>query len=598
MLSAFESAYGREVFISGRLAKYRMLRNFGVFYYARNVLLVLLFVVMVGCGQPLSSASPVDLPTPVAKSGTMLPAEGTSTPVNTPPALLQPTSFSEDTERPVFLAWPLPAHVGLARISQFPNSAWSWNFLGLNPGYECPPMFGYLLNVGSWPYWRDSNIPEAQDMAQADPHNFEMVACYSTDGSIGSPDGHEGTDIKALPGTPVLASADGLVMEWRLTGLNSMIVLKHCLFGQWDENHACSGGQQWYTTYMHLVPASEFLQENLPVTQGVVLGKIFDQSINSHLHFEVGRERRSYANFVNPWGEDVAPWLDCLWENQSLCLNPDPEFQRLIFYAESEIGIGAVDGAALRLTGVDGIRKVGVWGNQIGFLDASGNLFLGDKHLTAADLGNLSGWEMIAEQVLDFQIVGERIAMINSSGELLLKDLSVGDSWKLLATGVARFSLAETRVGYLTVDGGLHIEQNDADGTQLFERGQVRAFQLTENRVAFLDDDNLLWGNEGRLDAEYQPVAKNPLAFQVTNRRLGLIDADGKLLVKEGNLRAEWLELAVGVRSFQLVDMRILMLGADDIYRYKNGSLFQAWTALPYQLPVIVVLNGSLPVTP
>jgi hypothetical protein len=148
------------------------------------------------------------------------------------------------------------------------------------------------------------------------------------------------------------------------------------------------------------------------------------------------------------------------------------------------------------------------------------------------------------------------------------------------------------------VDGGLHIEQNDADGTQLFERGQVRAFQLTENRVAFLDEDNVLWVNEGRLDAEYQPVAKNLLAFQVTNRRLGLIDADGKLLVKEGNLRAEWLELAVGVRSFQLVDMRILMLGADDIYRYKNGSLFQAWTALPYQLPVIVVLNGSLPVTP
>ncbi len=576
-----------------------MLRNFGLFYYAKNVLLlVLLFFVMVGCGEPLSAAIPVDLPTPVAKSGTMIPGEITNIPENTPPPLATPTISPMDIERPVFLAWPLPAHVGLARISQFPNSAWSWNFLGLNPGYECPPMFGYLLNVESWPYWRDSSIPETQDKAQADPHNFEMVACYSTDGSIGSPDGHEGTDIKALPGTPVLASADGLVMEWRLTGLNSMIVLKHCLFGQWDKNHACSGGQQWYTTYMHLVPASEFLQENLPVTQGAVLGKIFDQSINSHLHFEVGRERRSYANFVNPWGEDVAPWLDCLWENQSLCLNPAPEFQRLFFYANGEIGIEAVDGTSLHLTGIDDIRKVGMRGSQMGFLDASGNLFLGNNHLTAADLGNLSGWEEIAEQVLDFQIVGERIAIVNSSGELLLKDKSVGDSWKLLAAGVARFSLAETRVGYLTMDGGLHLEQNDADGTQLFERDQVRAFQLTENRVAFLDEDNVLWVNEGRLDAEYQPIAKNPLAFQVTNRRLGLIDADGKLLVKEGNLRAEWLELAFGVRSFQLVDMRILMLGADDIYRYKNGSLFQAWTALPYQFPVTVVLNGDLPVTP
>lgn len=576
-----------------------MLKNLGLFYYAKNaLLLVLLSVVMAGCDQASSPTTPVDLPTPVAKSGTMLPAEGTSTPGNTPPALLQPTSFPEDTERPVFLAWPLPAHVGLARISQFPNSAWSWNFLGLNPGYECPPMFGYLLNVGSWPYWRDSNIPEAQDKAQADPHNFEMVACYSTDGGIGSPDGHEGTDIKALPGTPVLASADGLVMEWRLTGLNSMIVLKHCLFGQWDENHTCSGGQQWYTTYMHLVPASEFLQENLPVAQGAILGKIFDQSINSHLHFEVGREQRSYANFVNPWGEDATPWLGCLWENQSLCLNPDPEFQRLVFYNEGEIGIETVGSAALRLTGVDGIRKVGMWGDQIGLLDASGDLFLGDNHLTAAGPGDLSGWDKIAGQVLDFQIVGRRIATVNSSGELLLKDLSVDDSWKLLARGVAQFSLAETRIGYLTLDGSLRIEQNDADGNQLFEHNQVRAFQLTENRVAFLDADGTLWVNEGRLDTEYQPMAKSPLAFQVTNRRLGMIDADGRLLVKEGNLRAEWLELAVGVRSFQLVDMRILMLGSDNTYRYKNGNLLQAWANLPYQLPVTVALNGGLPVTP
>jgi murein DD-endopeptidase MepM/ murein hydrolase activator NlpD len=59
-------------------------------------------------------------------------------------------------------------------------------------------MFGYLLNLDSLVYWRDTTIPEAQDMALADPHQFEMVACYSP---------HAGTDIKAPAGTPVYAAA-------------------------------------------------------------------------------------------------------------------------------------------------------------------------------------------------------------------------------------------------------------------------------------------------------------------------------------------------------------------------------------------------------
>jgi murein DD-endopeptidase MepM/ murein hydrolase activator NlpD len=59
-------------------------------------------------------------------------------------------------------------------------------------------MFGYLLNLDSLAYWRDISIPEEQDMALADPHQFEMVECYSP---------HAGTDIKAPAGTPVYVAA-------------------------------------------------------------------------------------------------------------------------------------------------------------------------------------------------------------------------------------------------------------------------------------------------------------------------------------------------------------------------------------------------------
>jgi murein DD-endopeptidase MepM/ murein hydrolase activator NlpD len=338
-----------------------------------NLLLILVgALLMSACGAP-ASATPVVAPSmQVGASATPVPTSpptATFAPIAPP---FTPTPSPEMLERPVFLAWPLPAHIGLARISQFPNSGWSWHYLGLNPGYECPPMFGYLLNVDSWPYWRDVNIPEAQDKAQADPHNFEMVACYSTSGIPGMPDGHEGTDIKAPAGTPVYASANGLVQEWRNSGLNSMIVLKHCLFGNWEENYECAGGQQWYTTYMHIVPDPALLKENTSVAQGDILGAIYDQTINSHLHFEVGRDRRSYINFVNPWGRDESPWLGCLWLDQALCFKPDPAFERMAVYVGSELLIKQGDGSRLIVKNAEDLKQVRLWGERVGVLDAEG----------------------------------------------------------------------------------------------------------------------------------------------------------------------------------------------------------------------------------
>src|SRR5512145_1727909 len=160
----------------------------------------------------------------------------TVTPAATPLPVIPSPSPTVDLgllERPAFLAWPLPASVGIARISQYPDTAWTWNYLGLNAGYSCPPMFGYLLNLDSLAYWRDLSTPKEQDQAQADPHNFEMVECYA---------GHHGTDIKALAGTAVYAAADGKMQEWQLTGLNSMVVMKHCLGGTWDTGGQCLGG--------------------------------------------------------------------------------------------------------------------------------------------------------------------------------------------------------------------------------------------------------------------------------------------------------------------------------------------------------------------
>lgn len=552
-------------------------------------------LILSACGQLGGNpASPVPA-SPAAASETPSPVIS-PTPIPTAPLLPTATPDPQALERPVFLAWPLPASIGLARISQYPNSAWSWHYLGLNPGYECPPMFGYLLNVDSWPYWRDPAIPEAEDKAQADPHNFEMVECYST--SAGGPSGHEGTDIKAPAGTSVYAASDGLVQIWRDSGLNSMLVLKHCLFGSWDTDSQCVDGQQWYTTYMHLIPDPVFLKENQPVAQGDSLGTIYDQSINSHLHFEVGHEQRSYTNFVNPWGEDAAPWLGCLWLDQALCVNPNLAFKRLAVYAAGELLIESGDGTRINIQNAQGLRKILLWSERVAVLDVQGQLFARDWQEPGDSLADdLSTWPKLAVNVLDFQITDTRVAILDQNRQLLAKENGLQGEWIPQAENVHAFSLADTRLGYLTDQGDLYVQTGTLKDDWLIVKNQVLAFQLVDNRIALVDEQRQLFVNEGDIYAEYQLMASDLRAFQLSNVRLGVLDPQGNLLVKEGNLRAEWVRLAENVRFFQLADMRVWKQSLDGQSSLKDGNLYQPWSDLPQIGATAVLLNGEMPVT-
>ncbi len=494
-------------------------------------------------------------------------------------------------DHPVFILWPLPTYIGLARISQYPNSPWTWNYLGLNAGYQCPPMFGYLLNVDSWAYWRDSSIPEEQDKAQADPHQFEMVECYSTDGNIGA-NGHAGTDIKAPAGTPVYASADGKVMEWRLPGLNSMIVLKHCLGGTWDEADQCVGGKQWYTTYMHIVTNEDMLKENFAVTQGTQLGTIYDQSANSHLHFEVGLDKRGYTTFENPWGRDESPWLGCMWLDQSICVNPEPNYYRLAFYTntgELSIRQGATD---IEILGAQGARQVRLWGERIALLDSQNNLLMREGGFFTNE-DSVSNWAILAENILDFQITNKLVAILDANRNLLVSEN--GGDWKLQAEKVRAFSISDHRVGYLTVNGELFVKEGDLNNEWIAIANNVSAFQLNDNRIAIVDSQGSLLVNEGEVHTEWQQMAERVRAFQLTNLRVGILDAENNLLVKEGNLRAEWVPLVKDVTSFQLSNYRILIRGADGVFKYQEGNVYQPWSDLPLDLED-VFLNDNLPV--
>jgi murein DD-endopeptidase MepM/ murein hydrolase activator NlpD len=496
-------------------------------------------------------------------------------------------------DRPVFLMWPLPAQIGLARISQYPNDPWTWNYLGLNEGQQCPPMFGYLLNVDSWSYWRDPAIPEEQDKAQADPHNFEMVACYSTDGNVGA-NGHEGTDIKAPPGTPVYAAADGRVMEWRPDGLNSMIVLKHCLGGEWDVLGECVGGQPWYTTYMHIVTNKDLLVENLDVPSGTQVGVIYDQTINSHLHFEVGREKRGYANYVNPWGRDEAPWLGCMWQDQSVCVDPDPDYHRMAMLENAGTLTLQQGDLSVAIRDVPEIKQIRLWGERIVILDTLGNLFAREGRYSDAE-DSVLNWDLIASEVLEVQVTDQRIGILKTDGNVYVLEGSLNGEWILQAQAVRAFSISDTRIGYLDGNGDLFVRQGALHSEWKRLASGVAAFQLNDNRIAIADSKGTLFVNEGDLNAEWQMMAETVKAFQLTNLRLGIIDMQGRLMVKSGNLRAGWILIAEQATSFQLSNYRLLVLHADGSFSYQEGNLYQPLKALEGDARTIL-MNDGIPV--
>lgn len=495
----------------------------------------------------------------------------------------QVDAYSLTNERPVFLAWPLPSYIGVARISQFPNTPWTWNYLGLNSGMQCTPAFGYLE---AWiTTWRDTSISWEQDSAQADPHQFQMIACYSAGGEVGN-NGHEATDIKAPAGTPVFASADGKVAGWRLTDLNSMIVLKHCLGGSWNENNECVDGTKWYTTYMHIVIDENFQQMDLDVVIGTQLGTIYPQGDNSHLHFEVGLDKRDYANYVNPWGRDEAPWLGCMWIDQTMCVMPDPAIKQILFQTQNnQIFLKKFYSPFILLPKLENIDTYQIVGNRIGVLTENHIFWLWQN----------SEWIKIEENVIAFQITKNRIAILNKDNILRVQTSAWKNQWDMDTSEVQDFYISDNRVAALSSSGELYVIEGDLKNQWSIVAQGVSTFQLSDTRIAYVNKLGDLIVQEGALTSEWKTMISNVQAFQLSGVRVAALNKNKQLWVNHGNLRAEFILQAEKVEYFQLADNRIIIHQQDGTWKIKQGSLYDTWINLSYIPSKNIILNGSLP---
>lgn len=193
------------------------------------------------------------------------------------------------------MLWPLPDDYRW--IIAFPDEGYTWWLLGLAPGKTCPPQLKREFEP-SKPYWRDPEIGEGSDWAQAS-RGTNRVDCYWH---------HAGTDIFVAPGTPVYAVADGTIITVANKPneddeMNGYVEIEH--------NRVFRGVRYtWQARYLHL-------QLNPPVTtgpvaEGTLIGYVIYRKNNTHLHYEVNNipeDCQQYHCISNPWG-NVSLWID------------------------------------------------------------------------------------------------------------------------------------------------------------------------------------------------------------------------------------------------------------------------------------------------
>jgi murein DD-endopeptidase MepM/ murein hydrolase activator NlpD len=214
-------------------------------------------------------------------------------------ALLVMALAGLETARPAYAFYNLPLLYWPVddphrQILSYPDTEWTWEHLGLNPGCTCPPYYRRERD-DSREVWRDPDLPEEQDWQQASLGN-PGVACYRH---------HQGTDIATPPLAPVYAAADGVVLRAVTRhddkGDDGFVEVDH-----WREFEGVL--YTWRARYVHLRNA--FPVTGGTVQTGQVIGYVAYRGTNTHLHFEMESLWECTEDCtVNPWGP-TSLWID------------------------------------------------------------------------------------------------------------------------------------------------------------------------------------------------------------------------------------------------------------------------------------------------
>ena len=182
--------------------------------------------------------------------------------------------------------------------------------------------------------------------------------------------------------------------------------------------------------------------------------------------------------------------------------------------------------------------------------------------------------------VRDFQLEGNRMAVLTGDGTLLAKN-GVTSSWGAAqATNVERFQLEDNRIGVLTTTGAFMVRDGLTGAFSVLGASGVAAFQLEGNRIGILKDDGDLMVKDG-IQGAWTTVTTSVKEFQLGGNRIGAIHHDGRWRVKDGPA-GTWHTLASsGVKKFQFEGSRIGELSTSGRFRVKTGIQGEWWNLGP-----------------
>ncbi len=159
-----------------------------------------------------------------------------------------------------------------------------------------PPAAAYPLRAARTPPVAEKQRPEdgaelAPPLLEAPVLGLRLEVLRNNFGEARGPRRHEGVDILAPGGTPVLAAVDGWV--WQM---------------KWDDRggrtlHLLETSGRYILLYAHLDAYAEGLARGRPVRRGEVLGYVGETgnaSGSPHLHLRLGRIRSAER-----WWDDV-----------------------------------------------------------------------------------------------------------------------------------------------------------------------------------------------------------------------------------------------------------------------------------------------------
>ncbi|QZN86361.1 hypothetical protein [Cellulomonas sp. C5510] len=212
--------------------------------------------------------------------------------------------------------------------------------------------------------------------------------------------------------------------------------------------------------------------------------------------------------------------------------------------------------------------------DRVAVVDGSGSLSVKQGPLTGS-------WTTVASAVATSAVEGDRVAMLTTGGDLYVKEgESLTGTWTLVYRGVASFDLSGDRIGVVDTNGTVFVKDGPVSAPWVAVQSPGTQVALDAERVGVLDTQGTLWVKDGPLEAMWTKVATSVSTFDLGADRIAVVQKSGAVQVKEGAVTAGWTTVTTGGADVVLAGSRIGVLSTSGAVYVKDGPVTAQWVTL------------------